>query len=157
MSYVKIANNEVEKYPYSIKELRLDNPNTSFPKEISIEMMNLHGMYLVIEDADPSYNSQTQKINKETVPTKIGNDWVLQKVVVDLTDDEISNNNADLAASKRKMRNNLLAASDWTQVNDSPLANETKTAWATYRQALRDITTHANWPNLNDDDWPTKP
>ena len=28
---------------------------------------------------------------------------------------------------------------------------------ATYRQALRDITTHENWPNLEDADWPTEP
>jgi len=27
----------------------------------------------------------------------------------------------------------------------------------TYRQALRDITTHSNWPNLEEGDWPTKP
>ena len=27
----------------------------------------------------------------------------------------------------------------------------------TYRQALRDLPTHDNWPNLGDDDWPTKP
>jgi len=26
-----------------------------------------------------------------------------------------------------------------------------------YRQALRDITTHANWPDLGEADWPTKP
>jgi len=26
-----------------------------------------------------------------------------------------------------------------------------------YRQALRDITSHANWPHLEDADWPTKP
>jgi hypothetical protein len=30
-------------------------------------------------------------------------------------------------------------------------------AITSYRQALRDITNHANWPNLNDEDWPTKP
>ena len=38
-------------------------------------------------------------------------------------------------------------------------------AWKTYRQALRDITTHSNWPNLKspdpsgagDNDWPVKP
>jgi len=27
----------------------------------------------------------------------------------------------------------------------------------TYRQALRDLPTHENWPNLEDADWPTKP
>lgn len=37
----------------------------------------------------------------------------------------------------RAHRNALLAASDWTQLPDVPLAN--KEAWAQYRQALRDI------------------
>jgi hypothetical protein len=27
----------------------------------------------------------------------------------------------------------------------------------TYRQALRDLPSHTNWPNLADADWPTKP
>ena len=26
-----------------------------------------------------------------------------------------------------------------------------------YRQALRDLPTHSNWPDLKDEDWPTKP
>jgi hypothetical protein len=30
-------------------------------------------------------------------------------------------------------------------------------AQAIYRQALRDITSHSNWPHLSDEDWPTKP
>lgn len=30
-------------------------------------------------------------------------------------------------------------------------------AMTTYRQALRDITAHDNWPNLEGADWPTKP
>lgn len=50
-------------------------------------------------------------------------------------------------------RNSFLAQSDWTQLPDVPLA--TKGAWATYRQALRDITTQAGFPySIN---WPTKP
>jgi len=31
------------------------------------------------------------------------------------------------------------------------------TEMATYRQALRDITAHADFPNLADDDWPVEP
>ena len=61
------------------------------------------------------------------------------------------------AAANRAKRNQLLADSDWTQMNDSPLANETKTAWATYRQELRDLSDLAAWPNLGDDDWPVAP
>ena len=39
----------------------------------------------------------------------------------------------------RFKRNNLLTESDWTVLPDSPIAD--KTAWQTYRQELRDITT----------------
>lgn len=39
----------------------------------------------------------------------------------------------------RNKRNELLAACDWTQAADSPLSEEKKTEWATYRQQLRDL------------------
>ena len=44
----------------------------------------------------------------------------------------------------RVLRDTLLAQCDWTQLPDVPL--ETKTAWASYRQALRDITKQAGFP-----------
>ena len=40
-------------------------------------------------------------------------------------------------ARLRYWRNNELQNTDWTQVADSPANKE---AWATYRQALRDLT-----------------
>lgn len=61
------------------------------------------------------------------------------------------------AAANRAKRNQLLADSDWTQMADSPLTDEAKTAWATHRTNLRDLTAHTNWPNLEDADWPTEP
>ncbi len=60
-----------------------------------------------------------------------------------------------LAEGNRLKRNRLLAKSDWTQVNDSPLDNATKVLWATYRSSLRSLPEHENWPNLEDADWPT--
>jgi hypothetical protein len=51
----------------------------------------------------------------------------------------------------RNQRNYLLFESDWTQLSDSPTD---KTAWATYRQALRDITQQSDPFNLI---WPQKP
>jgi len=50
-------------------------------------------------------------------------------------------------------RQRILAATDWTQLPDVPLT--TKTAWATYRQALRDITTQSGYPF--EIVWPTPP
>ena len=39
----------------------------------------------------------------------------------------------------KKLRNQLLQNCDWTQFNDTPLNNEQKQQWATYRQELRDV------------------
>jgi len=64
---------------------------------------------------------------------------------------------ADTAQSHRVTRNKLLADTDWTQMNDSPLANDVKTQWATYRQELRDMSDLDAWPNIADDDWPVAP
>jgi len=44
----------------------------------------------------------------------------------------------------RKLRNAFLRDSDWTQFSDSPLSAEQKQAWATYRQALRDLPANSN-------------
>ena len=55
----------------------------------------------------------------------------------------------------RIKRNSLLKDSDWTQFNDSPLSTEKKSEWATYRQALRDITN--TYSNRDEVVWPTKP
>lgn len=52
----------------------------------------------------------------------------------------------------RSKRDALLAQSDWTQVADAP---GNTAAWATYRQALRDLP--ANTADLADITWPTPP
>jgi hypothetical protein len=53
----------------------------------------------------------------------------------------------------KTQRNRLLYESDWTQMPDVALLN--KTAWATYRQELRDITSQPGYPN--NVVWPTPP
>ena len=60
---------------------------------------------------------------------------------------------ATTAAGHRSTRNEKLAETDWTAMSDVTMADNMKT----YRQALRDLPTHKNWPNLEDADWPTKP
>jgi hypothetical protein len=60
---------------------------------------------------------------------------------------------AKTATANRKTRDELIAETDYLALSDNTLTAE----MTTYRQALRDITSHANWPNLVDADWPTKP
>jgi hypothetical protein len=55
----------------------------------------------------------------------------------------------------RSKRNALLASSDWTQGNDSPLDNEAKAEWAIYRQELRDLPASTEDPA--DPTWPEAP
>ena len=60
---------------------------------------------------------------------------------------------ANTAAGHRATRNAKLAETDFYALSDVTMSSE----MTTYRQALRDLPTHDNWPNLGDDDWPTKP
>ena len=71
--------------------------------------------------------------------------WTLNPAWVKFIDPE-------LAASVRTERDALLAASDWTQVADAPVD---QAAWAVYRQALRDVTAQAGFPDAVV--WPVKP
>lgn len=57
------------------------------------------------------------------------------------------------AAAIRAQRNALLSACDWTQLPDSPVQAEA--GWYAYRQALRDITDQATFPDSVK--WPVKP
>lgn len=60
-----------------------------------------------------------------------------------------------LANFQRSQRNALLTETDWTQSRDVVLSNDAE--WKTYRQALRDLTKHSNFPHLTEEDYPTKP
>lgn len=73
MSYVKVLNGSVEKYPYTIKELRLEYPNVSFPKEIPSEVLASYGVFEVSVDDDPTYNNVLQKIETDATPSDDGN------------------------------------------------------------------------------------
>jgi len=62
--------------------------------------------------------------------------------------------NAELWADVRKQRNDWIAWSDWTHLPDAPLTVTQKALWATYRQALRDITKQADPSKIT---FPTPP
>lgn len=55
----------------------------------------------------------------------------------------------------RALRDELLAASDWTQLSDAPITVGALTQWKTYRQALRDLP--GNYSGAGAANWPTPP
>jgi hypothetical protein len=152
--HVKITNGSVDTYPYNVGQLRRDNPNTSFPKQIPDEMLESYGIYTVVYTDMPSINDRTQKTEQEATPSLVDGAWTLGWTTSSKTAEETQAWDDGMASSNRGKRDGLLAETDWTQVADAPVD---ATAWAAYRQALRDLPDNSNWPNLEEADWPTKP
>ena len=110
-----------------------------------------------------SYDRMTQK--STSVDPYIESGVVYLHKIEDLTDSEKAEAQTAetnrIAELQRQERNRRLAETDWMACSDVTMSND----WKTYRQALRDITTHSNWPNLKvpdmdgsgDNDWPVKP
>ena len=74
---------------------------------------------------------------------QIDGQWFTKYSVADMDADAIAAKDAEQAKAIRDQRNTKLSETDWTQVADAPVD---KTVWATYRQALRDITTQSGFP-----------
>jgi hypothetical protein len=71
------------------------------------------------------------------------------------TGDELAQAIRDKWLMVRTERTAMLASSDFTQIADAPVTAEKRAEWATYRQALRDITYQTDpfsiiWPNSPD-------
>ena len=149
MLLLKANGSTVEQYPYSVGLLRKENPNTSFPKQVSAEDMASFNVYPVTE-VTPTV-SDTQKLVKVWTPTLVGGDWVLAHEAVDLTSDDIAEATAVLAANAREQRDALLAATDFYALSDVSMSE----AMTTYRSDLRAVPTLNGFPS--DFTWPTAP
>ena len=151
--YVKIVDNSVDTYPYTLQQFKAENSSTSFPKEISNEILSEHGVLPVTFVARPSINDRTQKTEMQTSPTLVDGSWTIGWTTSDKTSDETQAYDDAVAAGNRMQRNLLLAETDFYALSDVTMSSEMQS----YRQSLRDITSHSNWPNLEDADWPISP
>lgn len=85
----------------------------------------------------------------------IDGDFVSMVSVVALTDEEIASAKASAMSQIRATRDRLLSGCDWTQLPDVTFAK--KSAWATYRQALRDLPDQINTDPRTWNSWPHDP
>jgi hypothetical protein len=126
-------------------------------------------------DLDPVFKSPAATVGAYQVSVRDGvvqdanGNWVENYVARDMfsdtTEDGVTTTkaeheaayqarlDADKATANRATRDAKLAETDFYALSDVTMSAE----MTTYRQALRDITAHSNWPNLEDADWPTKP
>ena len=147
-----IENGTVKQYPYSLSDIKIANLNTSFPSTISDASMAEYGAIRVFNTTPPEL-TDTQVLEEDT-PVFSNEDqrWTQVWQVRDMTAEEIQQRNDGKASEARIVRNEKLAESDWTQLNDS---NVDKSVWATYRQELRDIPSQPGFPL--EVVWPTQP
>jgi hypothetical protein len=150
--YALITNGSVANYPYSIEQLRTDNRNVSFPQVLSDDVLNQFGVVTVATQMQPDYDPHTQRIETANTPTLIDGKWTIVKTVVNKTAEQIEAGDLAKAIEVRKIRNNLLAQSDWTQVLDAPIDRD---VWTAYRDELRKVPEQFGFPwNVV---WPNQP
>ena len=151
MAYIKITNGN--QAAYNLGQLRRDNKTVSFPKVVEESTLANYGVYTVVVADAPTYNIATQVVARNTTATDVDGQWTYEWTVRNKTSDELAAEVNSVTASARATRNGLLAETDYLALSDATLSS----AMTTYRQALRDITSHSNWPNLATGDWPTSP
>ena len=143
-------------------------PNTSMPRPLTEAIINSFGGDVVFEGPQATGGTvyqYSQGAGVEQVDGKWYTKYVLGPVFTDTTADDgtvvtaaeneaayKAMKDAEQAKSVRTTRGEKLKDTDWTQVADAPVD---KAAWATYRQALRDITAQQGFPwNVT---WPVAP
>ena len=151
-------------------QLRKENPNMSMPKVWNSSTFDALNVDPVLAAPKPTDGiGQYQHVIRNGVVQDANNNWVqawqITDMFADTTEDGVTTTKAEHEAAyqtqldnsaaerNRSERGRLIADTDWHALSDVTMS----AAMTTYRQALRDITSHANWPHLNDDDWPTKP
>jgi len=122
-------------------EFRALHPNTSMPQQLSEELLNDFGADVVFEG--PQAQPTRYQVGFANGVEQIDGKWYTKYSVADMEQEAISAKDAEQAKSVRDQRNTKLTESDWTQVADAPVD---KQLWATYRQALRDISTQTGFP-----------
>jgi hypothetical protein len=149
--YALVKDGVVVRYPYTVTDLRLENPSVSFANTLGEETLAQYGVVPVVMGVTPSV--LFTQVAVEVAPTFDADSqrWVQAWDVVDRSLGELSAYEASVADSVRQERNERLQATDWYGMSDVTMPP----AVAEYRQALRDIPSQEGFPYVVM--WPTKP
>ena len=150
-------------------QIRRDNPNMSLPRVWNSNVCDALGIDPVLIAPAPAPSGDYKVVVRNGVTQDANNNWVYawveRDMFADTTEDGVTTTkaeheaayqaklDAEAGASVRTQRDAKLAETDFYGLSDVTMSAE----MTTYRQALRDITTHANFPYLQEADWPVKP
>jgi len=133
----------LDRYPYTLTDLKRANKGTSWPKVISDEVAASFNVYRVTPTQQPA---EDHTVNLERTATKVNGTWIEQWIETPATPEQIAERTAAKANDVRNQRNEKLAACDWTPLPDSPLDLDAKLAWQLYRETLRMIPQQPGFP-----------
>ena len=149
------------------EELIAANKNMSMPKVWGEGVYEALGIDVVFETPQPSASGAYKTVVRNGVEQNAKDQWVQawveQDMFADTTVDDVTTTkaeheaayqarlDADAAAAVRSQRDGLLVETDWMGLSDVTMSS----AWATYRQALRDVPEQDDFPHTIT--WPDKP
>lgn len=147
---IRIRETGAVMYESELRQWAKDNNGPSWGQTTE-EVLEALGADVVFEgpQAQPTRYQVAFRDGVEQIDGK----WYTKYSVANMDAEAIAATDAAQAKSVREQRNAKLAASDWTQGKDIP--DNISSAWATYRQALRDVPSQAGFPW--DIQWPTQP
>lgn len=148
---------------------RSANPNMSLPrvwKAATLDALNLDAVLRSPAATTGAYQTSARDGVEQDANGNWVEKYIARDMFADTTDDDgvtttkaqhetayQATLDARVAASNRTKRDGLLADTDYFALTDVTM----DAAMTSYRQALRDVTDHANWPNVDEADWPIKP
>jgi hypothetical protein len=156
--YAKIENGVAVEYPLYEGDLQKIFTQYVFPLDSNIEVNGI-----VAPEGYAAVKSTQAKMDDVFsyytigMPVLVDGEWCQTWQATPMTAEQKEEHKTYLAITIREKRNQLLAESDKFVVVDrwEKYDQQVKTEWADYRQALRDITEHAEFPvNV---EWPIEP
>ena len=147
---------------------RAANPNMSLPKVWNSNVLDALNIDAVLRSPAATTTAYQTSVRDGVEQDSNGNwveKYVARDMFADTTEDGVTTTKAEHEAAyqatldastaerHRNARASLLAQTDFYALSDVTMTD----AMTAYRQALRDLPSHSNWPDLEDSDWPTKP
>jgi hypothetical protein len=153
-------------------EIRRSMPNTSLPRVWTASICDSLGIDPVLAAPAPTPSGEYKSVGRSGVVQDANGNWVEAYVERDMFADYVdeegvtvtkasqeeaytATKNAAAALAVRNTRDGLIASCDWMAIKAFEGGTTVGTDWATYRQALRDVTNQEGFPN--DITWPAQP
>jgi len=145
--YAKIIDGALAKYPYSLEEMRADNPDATIPDEPTNVQLAACNAKKAVMGTPPTQISRTHSFTLSFTDNEDGS------VTVTPVAHELHRTVAEF--NMRDARNSALTRCDWIITRAFEEGNPVPAAYLAYRQALRDLPSQEGFPY--DYVWPQEP